>query len=200
MPWCSESSSPLHCPVSIPYHFVLLCVLEGSMCRHKGIGMNRPKKTKVEVPQFLKVALLLNGWALDVQEAPEEKRRKRSPRMMELSVQRRVIRACEKRTRFCQKQHDKAVLRSSKAVAGLDACMRMLQYLSSLPRQRYAAGRLRVKLELEQEMTDLPGWKELCGTAGRDMRQWTLWLTEACHDEKCEWVRWRTMMECLLPC
>ena len=96
------------------------------MCRHKGIGMNRPKKTKVEVPQFLKVALLLNGWALDVQEAPEEKRRKRSPRMMELSVQRRVICACEKWTRFCQKQHDKAVLRSSKAVAGLDACMSML--------------------------------------------------------------------------
>ena len=52
--------------------------------------------------------------------------------MVELSVQRRVIRVCEKRTRFCQKQHDKAVLRSSKAVAGLDACMSMLQYLSSL--------------------------------------------------------------------
>ena len=85
--------------------------------------------------------------------------------MVELSVQRRVIRVCVKRTRFCQKQHDKAVLRSNKAVAGLDACMSMLQYLSSLPRQRYAAGRLRVKLELEQEMTDLQGWKELCGTS-----------------------------------
>ena len=54
----------VQCPPIPPYHFVLLCVLEGSMCRHKGIGMNRPKKTKVEVPQFLKVTLLLNGWAL----------------------------------------------------------------------------------------------------------------------------------------
>ena len=42
----------VQCPPIPPYHFVLLCVLEGSMCRHKGIGMNRPKKTKVEVPQL----------------------------------------------------------------------------------------------------------------------------------------------------
>ena len=51
----------VQCPPIPPYHFVLLCVLEGSMCRHKGIGMNRPKKSKVEVPQFLKVTLLLNA-------------------------------------------------------------------------------------------------------------------------------------------
>ena len=31
------------------------------MCRHKGIGMNKPKKKKVPVPQFFAVRLQLRG-------------------------------------------------------------------------------------------------------------------------------------------
>ena len=31
------------------------------MCRHKGIGMNKPKKKKVPVPKFITVRLLLRG-------------------------------------------------------------------------------------------------------------------------------------------
>ena len=29
------------------------------MCRHKGIGMNKPKKTKVEVIKYVRVKVLL---------------------------------------------------------------------------------------------------------------------------------------------
>ena len=31
------------------------------MCRHKGIGMNKPKKKQVPVPNFFAVRLLLRG-------------------------------------------------------------------------------------------------------------------------------------------
>ena len=43
----------------------VLCVLQETMCRHKGIGMNRPKKTKVFVPELLKVNILLRGHAVE---------------------------------------------------------------------------------------------------------------------------------------
>ena len=34
---------------------MLFCVLHCRMCRHKGIGMNKPKKTKVEVIKYDRV-------------------------------------------------------------------------------------------------------------------------------------------------
>ena len=47
------------------------------MCRHKGIGMNRPKKTKVFVPELIKVKdILLRGHAVeqypDLEPEPEQ--------------------------------------------------------------------------------------------------------------------------------
>ena len=45
----------------------------GSMCRHKGIGMNRPKKKKVQPSGMLKVSLILRGIDLEnVTDAPAE--------------------------------------------------------------------------------------------------------------------------------
>ena len=41
----------------------LVRVLQVAMCRHRGIGMNRAKKKKVEVPSLLEVRLLLSGHA-----------------------------------------------------------------------------------------------------------------------------------------
>ena len=38
-----------------------VCVLQVIMCRHKGIGMNKPQKSKVEAAVTLKVRLLLRG-------------------------------------------------------------------------------------------------------------------------------------------
>ena len=38
-----------------------VCVLQVIMCRHKGIGMNKPQKSKVEAVVMLKVRLLLRG-------------------------------------------------------------------------------------------------------------------------------------------
>jgi len=38
-----------------------VCVLQVIMCRHKGIGMNKPQKSKVEAVVTLKVRLLLRG-------------------------------------------------------------------------------------------------------------------------------------------
>ena len=43
---------------------LLRCVsLSGMPGRHRGIGMNKPRKTKVEVPKLIKVRLLLRGIA-----------------------------------------------------------------------------------------------------------------------------------------
>ena len=35
------------------------------MCRHKGIGMSKPKKTKVEVVKYVRVNVLLRGVACE---------------------------------------------------------------------------------------------------------------------------------------
>ena len=44
------------------------------MCRHKGIGMNRPKKKKVSVPSLPEVKLLLSGYAPEPTRAPDLQR------------------------------------------------------------------------------------------------------------------------------
>ena len=44
----------------------VVCVLLSAMPgRHKGIGMNKPRKTRVEVPKMLMVKLLLRGVAAE---------------------------------------------------------------------------------------------------------------------------------------
>ena len=43
----------------------------GSLCRHKGIGMNKPKKTKVEVVKYVRVMVLLRGVACEHEPEPE---------------------------------------------------------------------------------------------------------------------------------
>ena len=53
------------------------------MCRHKGIGMNRPKKKKLGMPELLTVKLLLRGRAVDLspelEPAPEPTQPARAP-------------------------------------------------------------------------------------------------------------------------
>ena len=44
------------------------------MCRHRGIGMNRPKKKKVSVPSLPEVKLLLRGYAPEPTREPDLQR------------------------------------------------------------------------------------------------------------------------------
>ena len=61
---------------------LLRCVsLSGMPGRHRGIGMNKPRKTKVEVPKLIKVRLLLRGIAAaDVVDELEDVQKPRSGR------------------------------------------------------------------------------------------------------------------------
>ena len=43
----------------------------GDMCRHRGIGMNRAKKTKANPVELLEVKLLLRGFASELPPEPE---------------------------------------------------------------------------------------------------------------------------------
>ena len=41
------------------------------MCRHKGIGMNKPKKKKVDVMKYVRVKVLLRGVCIAPEPEPE---------------------------------------------------------------------------------------------------------------------------------
>ena len=75
--------------------------------RHKGIGMNRPKKTKVEVPQLLFVRLKLNGFAVQVHAPPDQECESPAPCRKQkaslLPLLKNVVKAAEKwrAVRYC---------------------------------------------------------------------------------------------------
>ena len=52
-----------------PSHLHVRCI--GSMCRHNGIGINKPKKTKADVVEYVRVKVLLRGFAHETEPEPE---------------------------------------------------------------------------------------------------------------------------------
>ena len=134
--------------------------------RHKGVGMNKPKKKRVEVQHWLKVSLLLRGIEPDAPvplEAPgDEGSNVTSPIDIQAGLRRNMIEA-QKLAREVAKIWKNVDKQMARADEEYKAHEKILEWLESLPRQRLARERRYVAKEIactkhDKEIADRTWW------------------------------------------
>ena len=104
--------------------------------RHKGIGMNKPKKKRVERLAMLKVKLILRGIELDnVADAPAEQDQADPGAALHDDLRQEWLRR-KRSARRLEKLVDRYTRMMARAEKLQDVNQGMVEFLKNLPRQR----------------------------------------------------------------
>lgn len=130
------------------------------MCRHKGIGMNKPKKKEVEVLKYVRVKVLVRGVSCEPESEPEPPHEEPPPVPGAIDPWEWAIQYAERAAKLYKKKSDILGGIIREAVRGKRRCMLRMKGLRKRP-QEATANELRVWrkatkkacIELEEEIS-----------------------------------------------
>ena len=144
--------------------------------------MNKPQKTKVEVPRLLKVRLLLRGSPALLPPEPSPAPRKHSRAAKASTLARKELKRCENHLRGARRFARLLKIEFDRSQRQLRAGFDFSMYLISMPRRRYAATRAVLAAKIAEAAADFLVYGEtfwqLHAEYVEALEDWQFW--EAC--------------------